>query len=314
MKKITLLFIGLFIFSGLSYSQETLDELKTMKAEKEGVRDGIQEEINDLDTKIKEFPGWTKGFAGTVGLDFGGTNNWYADDVENIRKSGFGLSLNGFANRNEDKYFWHNGLNAALTSSKVTNEDIDENNGSLQPKEELNSRASLFTLASLAGYQLFSKVYASAEARYETTLLNFNDPGKLTASLGFTWKPINDLVVIIHPLGWQKTFPGGDFSSSPGAKIGATYTGELYPGVTWTSDLNAFMAYGSDEEKGFDRSALSNWTWLNGFAVADVFKGVGVGLNIGLRKDEQLGLGKKVSDPAGIQSFYTLGLTYALAQ
>ena len=318
--KLLLLAICVFSFSITGYAQEkTLEELKAMKAEKEGIRDNVDTEIADIDKLIKEFPGWSRGFAGTLGFDFGGLNNWYADDIENVSSSGIGLSFGAYANKNNEKSFWHNNANATLTSKTARNTDIDENTGiTATQEEELTSKGSFFALNSLAGYQIFNKLYGSAEARYETTLLNFNDPGKLTFSAGFTYKPINDLVIIIHPLGYQWTFPGGTFSSSPGAKIGATYAAEILPGVAWTSNFNAFLSYSGDENTlkpdgdAYTSGDLSNWTWLNGFTIADVFKGVGVGLNLGLRSDDQLGYSKNVADP-GLQTFYTVGLTYALS-
>lgn len=316
LKNLCFLFVALMFTSVAVNAQDdmSLDQLSAMKAEKEAVKAGIDAEIADIDKKIKSFPGWTKGLAGTVGMDFGGTNNWFADDVSKIGSSGFGLNVGGYANKNgdADKYFWHNTLNASVTSG-VSRSD-NNNNGSFEEEggERVNTKASIFNIGSLAGYQLFDKVYASAEGLYETTLLNFNDPGKLTFSAGFTYKPINNLVIVVHPLAYQWTFPGGTYSSASGAKIGATYTGEIVPGVTWTSNLLAFMAYSGDDEKGYSSSQLSNWTWMNGFTVANVFKGVGLGFNLGLRKDEQLGLAKGSGDPGTIQSIYTLGLSYAL--
>jgi len=320
MKKVQIiLFAFLFSISSI-YAQEmgdmTLDQLKTLKGEKEGVKKGVDEEIANIDKLIKEFPGWSRGFGGTFGVDFGGANNWFANDIETVSSRGFGFALNAFANNNADKIFWHNSANAALNIGTAKNKDLDSDTGLESPEEEITSRGSLFTLGSLAGYELFSKVYASAEARYETTLLSFNDPGTLTFSLGFTYKPINNLTIVVHPLGYQLNFPSKDLASATGAKIGANYTGELYRGIKWTSELNAFLAYTGDDDATkpfgpYSGGDLSNWTWLNTFAVADVFKGIGVGLTLGLRNNKQLGFAKNVSDP-GLQTFYTLGLSYAL--
>lgn len=310
-----LIIVALFVTTfSLQAQDETLEELQAMIAEKKGIADGIGAEIADLDARIKAFPGWSKGLGGTLGLNFAGTSNWFADDVIKTAARGFGLSLAGYANNNaaDGKYFWNNALNVSVTNGNSKSDN--DLSGNFDDNEDLTTKASLFTLNSLGGYQLFSKIYASAQAGYTTTVFAFNDPGQLSLSLGLTWKPINDLVVYVHPLAYQWTFPGGTYSSASGAKIGATYSAEIAPGVKWTSDLNAFLAYSGDDSKtpALESSQLSNWTWQNGFSVADVFKGIGLGFNLGLRKDEQLGIAKGVSDASTIQSIYTLGLSYAL--
>jgi len=310
-----LILVAMFVTTfSLQAQDETLDELKAMLAEKEGVKKTIDDEMADLDKRIKAFPGWSKGLGGTLGLNFSGTSDWFADDVIKTAARGFGLSLAGYANNNaaDGKYFWNNALNVSVTNGNSKSDN--DQSGDFEDNEDLSTKASLFTLNSLGGYQLFSKVYASGQASYTTTVFAFNDPGQLTFSLGLTWKPINDLVVYIHPLAYQWTFPGGTYSAASGAKIGATYSAEIAPGVKWTSDLSAFLAYSGDDTKmpALESSQLSNWTWQNGFSVADVFKGIGLGFNLGLRKDEQLGIAKGSSDPSTIQSIYTLGLSYAL--
>jgi len=313
--------VAMFVTTFSLQAQDmSLEELKAMKAEKEGIAAGIGDEIADLDAKIKAFPGWSKGLGATVGLNFSGTNDWYANDIAKVASRGFGLSLAGYANYNEAnaKYFWNNTLNVSVTSanSKSDNDGDDEFNEGENSNENLTTSASLFVINSLGGYQLFSTVYASAAANYQTTVNNFNDPGQFTLSAGLTWKPINNFVAYVHPLAFQKTFPGGDFSSATGAVYGATYSSEIYPGIKWTSALDGFYAYGGDDDAtpALTRGQLSNWTWQNGFTVANIFKGIGLGLNIGLRKNEQLGLVKGVSadDASTIQMIYNLGLSYSL--
>ena len=310
-----LILVAMFVTTfSLQAQDETLDELKAMLAEKQGIADGIGEEMADLDKRIKAFPGWSKGLGGTLGWNTSGTNNWFADDVIKTAARGFGLSLAGYANNNaaDGKYFWNNGLNVSVTNgnSKSDNNQDDKFD---DDTENLSTKASLFTINSLGGYQLFSKIYASGQASYQTTVFSFNNPGKLTFSLGLTWKPINDFVIYVHPLAYQWTFPTGDFSAASGAQIGGTYSAEIFPGVKWTSSLEAFMAYSGNDDKMLSSGQLSNWTWMNGFSVADVFKGIGLGFNLGLRKDEQLGIAKGEGvDASAMQMIYNLGLSYAL--
>lgn len=314
-----LILVAMFVTTfSLQAQDETLDELKAMMAEKQGVVDGIGAEIAALDARIKAFPGWSKGLGGTLGFNLSGTRDWFANDVAKVSSRGIGISIAGFANYNEAnaKYFWNNTLNVSITSanSKSDNNDDGDFDTADGSNENLTSAASLFVINSLGGYQLFSTVYASAAANYATTVANFNDPGQFTLSAGLTWKPTTNLVAYIHPLAFQKTFPGGDFSSATGAVWGATYSGEIYPGISWTSAIDGFYAYGGDDEAvpALTRGQLSNWTWQNGFSVANIFKGVGLGFNLGIRKNEQLGIVKGVEDPSTIQLIYNLGLSYAL--
>jgi len=151
-------------------------------------------------------------------------------------------------------------------------------------------------------------------------------------SAGLTWLPIKDLVVLIHPLGFQQNWPG-EFTSSAGAKIGATYAAEIIKNVSWTSNLSAFIPYGGagDAEliKGntasivnYSTGDLANWEWINGFSTS-IWKGVGVAFNLGLKQNkQQADLGRLTAADAGgnigsadtsdspLQSYYTLGLSY----
>ncbi len=315
MKKVSLtLLLSLFILTFSHAQDETLEELKSLKAEKEAVKAGIDGEIAEIAKRIKEFPGWNINFAGQVGLNFSGTNDWFANEIETNSTRGFNIGINAFANQRQPKYFWNNSLVASFSRANSSNRDIDDATGVEQPEEEVTSRASYFELASLGGYRFVEQFAISAEARYSTTIDEFNDPGKLTLSAGATWTPISNLVVIIHPLGFQWTFPGSDFSSAAGAKLGAVYNGNIMEKIGWTSDFNAFIAYGGDDEADLTAGELSNWTWFNSFTIADIFKGIGVGTNIGLRRDQQLAFGKGVEDGGGIQFLYTVGISYALSR
>jgi len=122
--------VALFVTTfSLQAQDETLEELQAMLAEKEGIKKTIDEEMADLDKRIKAFPGWTKGLGGTLGLNFSGTNNWFANDVAKVAARGFGLSLSGYANYNEvnAKYFWNNTLNVSVANANSKSDnDGDE--------------------------------------------------------------------------------------------------------------------------------------------------------------------------------------------
>ena len=150
---------------------------------------------------------------------------------------------------------------------------------------------------------------------YRTTVLNnFNDPGYLDLGVGATWTPVQNLVVVIHPLNYNFVFADDDtiFNSSLGAKIVADYTRQI-GAVSFKTNLSAFASY--------EDSDLSNWTWTNGFAYT-LWKAIGVGFDFGLRSNKQEALNYQVNTLGNtdvtfdtvdneLQTFWTLGLSYA---
>lgn len=165
--------------------------------------------------------------------------------------------------------------------------------------------ADAFNMSTLIGYKLSEKFAISSLAEYRTSLLDnkFNDPGYLDLGAGATWTPFKDLVVVIHPLNYNFIFAssGFDYQSSFGTKVVADYKVEITKGLSWKSNLSAFMSY-----KGTD---LSNWSWINGLTTS--VKGLGIGLDIGLRSNKQEALAAGKSDNP-LQTYWILGLTYAL--
>lgn len=301
------LFCGLFIFAG-TLSAQSIEELKAMQAEKAGAAAALQAEADALQTQIDQFPGWKIGGLGLVGFDLAGNSDWFAIDQPQSSQNSLGLGFTAFANLDQPKYFWRNNLVINMRQIK-SKENPDAT--------EVESITDALELSSLYGYKLTDKIAISAEGRMATTVLNFLDPGKITASAGLTWTPIENLLVLVHPLGYELNLPDGDLVSAPGAKIGAIYTREIVPGVMWNSNLSAFLAYaGGTNDEGIELSAgdLSNWTWINGFGF-NIWKGIGVGLNLGLRQDKQLAYlaalnGNDVTEENPLQFYYNLGLSY----
>lgn len=317
-KRILTLMAALALMCSVGLQAQTLEELKTMKADKEASLAALQAEVDGINKQIDEFPGWKYGGMGVLGFGLAGNDNWFAIDQPFSSSTNYGISGMLFANLDREKYFWRNSLGANLQELRSKE---DEN------ADETKAITDALDIGSLFGYKLSDKWAVSAEAKYLSTILNFNDPGKLTLSAGVTWTPISNLVVLIHPLGYELNFPSGDLVSAAGAKIGATYSTELYKGVNWTSSFNGFVPYtdgeatfadnnGADIKKQFDKSGLINWTWVNGFTTS-LWNGLGVGVNIGLRKDNQLAdiysfknTGVESDNP--LQLFYNLGLSYTL--
>ncbi len=328
MKKLFLIALCAIVGLGAATAQ-TIEELKASKAGKEEMLaakqaelDALAGEIASLVDQINKLSGWRFGGVGILGFDLNGNSDWTLLDNPDSRASGWGFNFIGFANRDTEKSFWNNTLTLNLRRTN-TQADADA--------DAVKATTDQIDLASLYGYKLSDKWAITAEGKYTTTLLNFNNPGKLLLSAGLTWTPISNLVVNIHPLGYEINFPG-ELSSVAGAKIGATYANsELIPGVAWTSVFNAFLAYGGDDVT-FDNGQtfnytggdLTNWTWVNGFSFT-VFKGLGVGFNVGLANNRQqtdlwrsknanLSSGGNliIEDENPLQLYYTLGLAYTL--
>ncbi len=305
-KKVSLFaLIGLLTLN-LSFGQTT-EELTAQKAEKaakvaelQGQIDGLNGEIASIEEKLVIWPRWETGAFGTVGLGFNGFSDWVSRPQPNIASSSISVALNGYANHLAKDYFWRNGANLNMGWVKFDDRDNpDDIDGYQQSADAIN-------LTSLFGYKLSEKLAISTLAEYRSTILtNFNNPGYLDIGVGATWTPVKDLIVVIHPLNYNFVFANDslNFESSLGAKIVADYTKELVKGVNWKTNLSIFQSYKSSD--------LSNWTWVNSFGF-QVFKGIGVGLELGLRSNKQESLAAGLTDNP-LQSYYVAGLSYSIS-
>ncbi|WP_299115870.1 DUF3078 domain-containing protein [uncultured Winogradskyella sp.] len=302
MKTKFILSLILVLTFSFGFSQ-TKEELQKQKAEKQAEADKYQGEANALQAQIDALPGWRVGAFGTIGGSLSQFSNWYAQGAPNNSSGSIGFTVNAFANKIEDKYFWRNSLNLNLNWTKLDDEDNPLDSDDFEPTTDV------FNLTSLYGQRLNDKWAVSGLMEYRTTLLNnFNDPGYLDlgVGVGFTWTPITDLVVVIHPANYNFVFSSGDtvFDSSFGAKIVADYTKQLGK-VKFKTNLSAFQSY--------EDSDLSNWTWINSFSYT-LWKGIGVGFDFGLRSNRQeaanfQGTTLEAADN-DLQSYYTIGLSY----
>lgn len=309
MKKLILAVVLLQV-STAAFAQ-TLDELKAEQtAKKDSVAD-IQGRVDALQGQIDAFPGWKKGVFGTIGANLSGASNWYAQGTPNNSSGNIGISVNGFANLDKEKFFWRNSVNINLQWVKLDNKDVATDNDSF------NGTTDVFNIVSLYGYKLSDKFAISALAEYRSSVINnFNDPGYLDFGLGATWTPITDMVVVIHPLNYNFVFAKDDasYESSTGAKIMVDYTKQL-GAVNFKTNFSTFQSYKS--------SNLSNWTWTNSFGYT-IWNGIGLGFEFGLRNNKQEDLANALAQtpvptPAPTfdnidvktQSYWLFGLNYA---
>ena len=312
MKKIGFIFI---FFMGLTLmNAQTKEELKAQKAEEQKKADSIQAIANKIQAQIDALPGWRTGVFGTVGGSISEFRNSFNQGIPNNSAGNIGFTVNAYANLIEEKFFWRNALNLNLAWVKLDDRD--------DPTDDDGFREStdVFNISSLYGRNLSKKWAVSGLAEYRTTLLsNFNDPGYLDLGVGFTWTPITNLVVVMHPGNYNFVFSDGDtvFESSLGGKILADYTRKIGK-INFKTNLSVFISYEDGD--------LTNWTWTNSFAYT-LWKKIGVGFDFGLRssKQEALNFALGQIDPANppavlptldnidndLQTYWTLGLSYS---
>jgi len=309
MRKLLLAFVMIYAFTS-TYAQ-TLEELKAEQTPKKDSIAALQAKVDAIQGKIDALPGWKKGAFGTIGGSLSGFNNWYSKGAPNSSAGNIGFTVNAFANNLQEKFFWRN--SATVNLSWVKNDDKDDDIDS-----DFESATDVFTITSLYGHKLSEKWAVSTLGEYRTTIIdNFNDPGYLDLGVGFTWTPITDMVVVIHPLNYNFVFSSGDtvFESSLGAKIVVDYTKQLGD-VNFKTNLSAFQSYKSAD--------FSNWTWTNSFGYT-LWKKIGVGFEFGLRDNKQEALNNALGfDPIPtptptfdnvdnkLQSYWMFGLNYSL--
>tara|TARA_R110002073_G_scaffold279026_1_gene442992 strand:- start:257892 stop:258848 length:957 start_codon:yes stop_codon:yes gene_type:complete len=303
MKK--LLFVFALIAGILSTYAQTEEELKAVQGPKKDSIAKLQGEVNAIQAKINALPGWRKGAFGTIGGTLSGFNNWYSKGQANSSAGNIGFTVNAFANLQQEKFFWRNSATVNLSWVKFDDKDDPTDNSDFQEATDV------FNITSLYGYKLSDTWAVSTLGEYRTTILsNFNDPGYLDLGVGFTWTPVTDLVVVIHPLNYNFVFSKGDavFESSLGAKIVADYTKKIGD-VNFKTNLSMFQSYKSSD--------FSNWQWTNSFGYT-LWKKIGVGFDFGLR-DNKAEAVNFANDPLvtfdnvdnKLQSFWMFGLNYA---
>ncbi|MFG6686859.1 DUF3078 domain-containing protein [Mariniflexile sp. HNIBRBA6329] len=306
MKRILLL---LTLFIGIStVNAQTKEELEAQKAEKQAAAKALQSEARALQAKIDALPGWRVGAFGTIGGSLSNFSKWYAQGVPNNSSGNIGFTFNGHANLIQEKFFWRNALTTNLNWVKLDDKDDPTDDDSFRPTTDV------FNVTSLYGRNITKTLAASTLMEYRTTLLdNFNNPGYLDLGIGATWTPIDNLIVVIHPLNYNFVFSSGEtiFESSLGAKIVADYTRQI-GAINFKTNLSMFQSYKTSD--------YSNWTWNNSFSYT-LWKMIGVGFDFGLRQNKQEAYNYQQSQPGStqsqlkyadndLQSYYTIGLSY----
>ena len=107
MNKLILLFTFL-LFGALSLNAQTIEELKSMQAEKSamagdlsGQLGAIQGEIDAIQKEIDLLSGWRTGLTGLIGFDLNKSNGWASSPNPNASSSALNIGLTGVANMNK---------------------------------------------------------------------------------------------------------------------------------------------------------------------------------------------------------------------
>ncbi|MGB1241826.1 MAG: DUF3078 domain-containing protein [Chitinophagales bacterium] len=318
MKKMLLLSLMIVTF-GLQ--AQTLEELKTQKADllsqqkaKQAEAEAFDTKIGDLNKQIEILSGWQTGLSGLVGLNFGSSNNWQANANPNSSSSTLNIGINAFANNIKEKTYWRNTLTTNVGWQGLDNDTSDGNEGT----DFLESRnVDLLIFSSLYGFRLSEDIAITALGDLNTSVFNFLSPGTADIGVGATWTPkaIPNLVVVVHPLTYHfafSSFDNIDSQSALGAKLKATYSHEFPGGIVWSSNFGAFLPYNNEKFLSFRSpigeeedimEGLFEYTWINSLNIADVWKGIGVGLTYGIRD-------AKFEFSEGTQSYTAIGFTY----
>lgn len=308
-----LCFLGL----ALGVQAQTLEELQSQKtvleaelAEATAKTDDLKARIGGLDEEIKKLSGWRTSLSGLVGFNFNSSDKWAANGANNAtsESSALNIGLTATANKLQDKSFWRNKLIWAKSWQDVDTET--ERASGIDDKLLADGGvADILNASSLYGYRFSPFLAASALGELNTSVQNFLAPGTADIGVGVTWTPnIDDLVVVFHPLNYRYTWLAdgvGESAGGLGLKLRADYNRVFdFAGKSfaWSSTFTSYLPY---EAAADDAPALNEYTWLNTLAF-DLWQGIGVGVNFGIRQAEF-----EVDD---LQSFYSVGLSYGFAR
>lgn len=308
MKRILLLS---FVIGGtvLFINAQTIEELKAAQSAKKDTLARLEDEIKDLQSQIDAFLSWEIGAFGTIGINITNFNNWFTKKIPNSSGGAIGITINGFANYDDENHFWRNA--GALNLGWVKFDDEDDPNDD----DGYRQATDIFNLSSLYGRKLSKSWAASALVEYRSTILsNFNNPGYLDLGVGATWTPAEGLYIVIHPLNANLVFADSEsiFKSTFGAKLVADYSREFSNGIAFKSNLSTFLSY-EDVNR-------SNWTWTNSFSYT-LWKVIGVGFETGLRGNRQETLEHEIKVLGNedatfdtidnkLQSYFLMGISY----
>ena len=276
------------------------DELKVNRRSKSKQIAAIDQKLDSLRQEIEILSGWLTGYDGLVGFDFLHSNHWISNKNPNAASSSLSVSLGTYANRIKKRSFWRNSglINLAWQS-------LDPDTKDDQKSTFLNKRtADVLQLSTLYGLRLSDDLATSLLGDLNTSLFSFLKPGSLDFGVGATWTPqhFKNFVAIINPLTFHLIFSDRtdvENASTIGLKIKLTYQRAFKIGLKWSTSLTGFVPY-SGPDSG--QPSLFEYTWINALSF-NLWKGIGVGFNLGLRQAD--------FEIERLQTYQTLGISFA---
>lgn len=265
--------------------------------------DSLAKVVNRLKEQLTPYPRWKAGLSGTAGFNITTFSGWLAKETPNTRAANIGLTLSAFIEVQQKHYFWKNAMNSNMGWLKFDDKDDPDDETGFQTASDA------FNITSLFGWKIRPKLALSLLGEYRTSMFNgtFNNPGYLDiGGGGITWNPSPNFTAVLHSVNFNWVFSREDikYESSLGSKIVLDYNRQFNKFVVWKSNLSTFISYKNLRE-------LSNWTWINHFSTA--VKGVGIGLDIGLRNNKQEADARELPNNP-VQVYWILGLTYSLTK
>lgn len=282
------------------------EKLKVLKSQLKTLNqqvNALNKEVSNIKEQLTPYPRWKSGLSGTAGFNITTYSGWLAKGTSNTRAANIGLTLSAFIEMQQKKYFWKNSMNSNMGWLKFDDKDDPDDNMGFQTASDA------FNVTSLLGWKIRPKLALSLLGEYRTSMFNgtFNNPGYLDlGGGGITWNPASNFTAVLHSVNFNWVFSkeNTEYESSLGTKVVLDYNRQFNKFVVWKSNLSTFVSYKNLSE-------LSNWTWINHFSTA--VKGVGIGLDIGLRDNKQESKAKELEDNP-LQLYWILGLTYSLTK
>ena len=142
MRKLVLTLLAILTLS-VTYAQ-TADELKALQGPKKDSIAAIQGRVDALQGQIDALPGWKKGAFGTIGANLSGFSNWYSKGAANTSAGNIGVTVNAFANLQQEKFFWRNSGNINLAWVKFDDKDDATDDDSFKEANDVFNISSLY--------------------------------------------------------------------------------------------------------------------------------------------------------------------------
>ena len=301
------LFLLAFSFGVIGANAQELTQLKAQRDSIKKIQTTQKKALNQttkrldsLKQAIKVLSGWNVEGGGLIGLNFSKTEDWVSNPNPNSLTSNLSIGLTLDARIDKKKSFWNNSSSVNLNWQSL-DRDTDEGD---QSRFLENRTTDVLSISSLYGYKVNRSLAISSLFDLNSSVFSFLRPGSIDLSTGLTWKPnkIKNLTVVIHLLSYHLAFAQPDAATNTenanGAKFKISYARKFPLGINWTSNLNSFVPYRMAAE---NVPSLFEFTWINTFNVK-IWKAVGVGLNVGIRRAN--------FEVENTQFFNALGISY----